>query len=137
MAALNSTVASVPAREHVFDVTSANTRAGRKGCESGVAKIKVFGAYYRGVLKENRKLLPGFEQDNKLVFLNIFLASPNLVCPTPSKVPTTVRDKHVRKMPSQKMPIANWFAAIMSQPRVRKSPHSAQVRTKPEEKGQY
>ena len=35
MSALDSTVASVPAREHVFVVTDANARTGKKGKEAG------------------------------------------------------------------------------------------------------
>ena len=66
MAALNSTVASVPAREYVFVLTGANAGTGKIG-EGGVeAGNKVLGAYGRDVLNENGKLLLGFAADNKL-----------------------------------------------------------------------
>ena len=58
MAALKSTVPSVPAREYVFVLTDANA--------------KVLGAYGRDVLNENGKLVLGFAEDNKLALLNCF-----------------------------------------------------------------
>ena len=49
---LNSTVASVPAREYVFVLTNANAnaRTGKRGEGSGEADSKVLGAYGRDVL---------------------------------------------------------------------------------------
>ena len=64
MAALNSTVKPVPAREHVFVLTDANARTGKRGKEGGEIDSKVLGAYDRDVLNENGKLLLGFAEDN-------------------------------------------------------------------------
>ena len=60
MAALNSTVASVPAREYVFVLTDANARTGKTGEGGGEADSKVLGAYGRDKLNENGKLYLGF-----------------------------------------------------------------------------
>ena len=45
MAALTSTVESVPAREHVFVLTDANARTGKRGEGGGETDSKVLGAY--------------------------------------------------------------------------------------------
>ena len=71
MAALNSTVKPVPAREHVFVLTDANARTGERG-DGG----KVLGAYGRDVLNENGKLLLRIAEDNKLALLNTFFSTP-------------------------------------------------------------
>ena len=76
MAALNCTVASVPTREHVFVLTDANARTGRRGEGGGEADSKVLGGYGRDVLNENGKLLLGFAEDNKLALLNTFFCTP-------------------------------------------------------------
>ena len=73
MAALNCTVASVPAREYVFVLTDANARTGKRGEGRGETDSKVLGAYGRVKLNENGKLLLGFAEDNKLALLNTFL----------------------------------------------------------------
>ena len=44
VAALNNTVASVPAREYVFVLTDAKTRTGKRGGVGGEADSKVLGA---------------------------------------------------------------------------------------------
>ena len=62
MTALNGTVASVPAREHVLVLTDANARTGNRGEGGGEADSKVLGAYDRHVLNENGKLLLGFAE---------------------------------------------------------------------------
>ena len=81
MAALNCTVASVPAREYVFVLTDANARTG-KICEGGgEADSKVLGAYGRDKLNENVKILLGFVDP--------------LVRPIRSEGPIAARDKHV------------------------------------------
>ena len=66
MVALNRTVASVPAREYVFDLTDASARTGKRGEGGGEAESKVLGAYDQDVLNKNGKLLLGFAEDNKL-----------------------------------------------------------------------
>ena len=76
MVALNSTVASVSAREYVFGLTDVNAREG-KGRESGgeadiTAHITVLGAHGRDMLNDNGKLLLGCAEDNKLSFLSTF-----------------------------------------------------------------
>ena len=76
MAALNSTVASVPAREYVFVLTDANARTGKRGEAGGEADNKVLGEYGRDKLNENGKLLLGFAEENKLAFLNTFFCTP-------------------------------------------------------------
>ena len=76
MAALNCTVASVPAREHVFASTESNGRAGKRGEGGGEADRQVLGAYGRDVLNKSVKLPPGFAEDNKLALLNTFVCTP-------------------------------------------------------------
>ena len=68
VAALNCTVASVPAREYVFVLTDANARTGKR--------VEVLGAYGRDKLNENGKLLLGFAKDNKLALLNTLFCAP-------------------------------------------------------------
>ena len=76
MAALNCTVASVPAREYVFVLTDATARTGGRDEGGGEADSKVLGAYGRDVLNENGKLLLSFAEDNKLALLNTFFCIP-------------------------------------------------------------
>ena len=76
MAALNCTVASVPAREYVFVLTDANARTGKRGEGGGEAGSKVLGAYGRDRLLETGKLLLGFAEDNKFALLNTFFCTP-------------------------------------------------------------
>ena len=76
MAALNCTVASVPAQEQVFVLTDANARTGKRGEGGGETDSKVFGAYGRDMLNENGKLLLGFTEDNKLALLNTLFCTP-------------------------------------------------------------
>ena len=76
MAALNYTVATVPAREYVFVLTDANARTGKRGEGGGEAYNKVLGAYGRDKLNENGKPLLGFAEDNKLALLNTFFCTP-------------------------------------------------------------
>ena len=76
MAALNCTVASVPAREYVFVLTDANAWTGKIGEGGGEADSKVLGACGRDMLNENGKLLLGFAEDNKLALLNTFFCTP-------------------------------------------------------------
>ena len=76
MAALNCTVASVPAREYVVVLTDANARTGKRGEGGGKTDSKVLGAYGRDKLNENGKLLLGFAEDNKLALLNTFFCTP-------------------------------------------------------------
>ena len=76
MAALNYTVASVPAREHVFVLKDAKARTGKRGEGGGEVDSKVLGAYGRHKLNENGKLLLGFAEDNKLALLNTLFCSP-------------------------------------------------------------
>ena len=76
MAALNCTVALVPAREYVLVSTDANARTGKRGESGGEADSKVLGANGRDKLNENGKLLLGFAEDNKLALLNTFFFTP-------------------------------------------------------------
>ena len=76
MAALNYTIASVPAREYVFVLTGAKARTGKRGEGGGELDSKVLGAYGRDKLNENGKLLLGFAKDNKLALLNTFFCTP-------------------------------------------------------------
>ena len=76
MAALNCTVASVPAREYVFVLTDANAKTGKRGEGGGETDSKLLGAYGRDKLNENGKLLLGFAEDNKLAPLNTFFSTP-------------------------------------------------------------
>ena len=76
MAALNRTVASVPAQEYVFVLIDASARTGKRGEGGREADSKVLGAYDRDKLNENGKLLLGFAKDNKLALLNTFFCTP-------------------------------------------------------------
>ena len=60
MVALNSTVKPVPSREHVFVLTDANARMGKRGEGSVETVRKVLGTYGRDVVNENGKLLLRF-----------------------------------------------------------------------------
>ena len=91
MSALNSTVASVPAREHVFVRTDANPRTGKRGEGGEEIDSKALDAYGRDVLNENGKLLLRFAEDNKLALLNTFC----LLYTSPSP-----RDGATSRMPS-------------------------------------
>ena len=76
MTALDSTVKPVPSREHVFILTDANARTGKRGEGGGETDSKVLGAYGRDMLNENGKLLLRFAEDNILVLLNTFFSNP-------------------------------------------------------------
>ena len=76
MAALNGTVASVPAREYVFVLTDANARTGKRGEGGREADSKMLGTYGRDMLNENGKLLLGFAQDNNLALRNTLFCTP-------------------------------------------------------------
>ena len=76
MAALNCTVASVPAREYAFVLIDANARSEKRGDGRGEADSKALGAYGRDMPNENGKLLLGFTEDNKLALLNTFFCAP-------------------------------------------------------------
>ena len=76
MAALNCTVAAVPAREYVFVLTDANTRTGKRSEGGGEADSKLFGEYGRDILNVNDKLLVGFGEDNKLALLSTLFSTP-------------------------------------------------------------
>ena len=76
MAALNCTVAAVPAREYVFVLTDANTRTGKRSEGGGEADSKLFGEYGRDILNVNDKLLLGFGEDNKLALLSTLFSTP-------------------------------------------------------------
>ena len=76
MAALNTTEASVLARQYAFVSTDANTRTGKRGEEGGEESSKVLDVYGQHVLNENGKLLLGFAEGNKLALLNILFCSP-------------------------------------------------------------
>ena len=83
----------MPAREHVFVLTDANARTGKRGEGGGETESKVLGAYGRDVLNGNGKLLLGFAEDNKLALLNTFFCTSKVAYPTRSKAPTAVRTK--------------------------------------------
>ena len=92
MAALNSTVASVPARQYVFVLTDANARTGKGGEGGGEAGNKVVGAYGRDVLNENGKLKLGFLEKIKPTLLN------TLFCPLKSGVSYTFQNANRSKV---------------------------------------
>ena len=69
MAALKSTVASVPAG-YVLCLTYASASTGKIDGRGGEATSKVLGAYSGDMLNNNSKRLLGFVKDNKLALLN-------------------------------------------------------------------
>ena len=97
MPALNSAVASVPARGCVFVLTDWG-RAWTRGEGSGEADSKLLVAYARDVLNENCKLLLGFAKDNQLAFLNTFFTPFKVAGSTRFKVLTAARHKRVWTM---------------------------------------
>ena len=76
MAALNCTLASVPAREYVFLLTDANARTGKRGEGEGEADSKVLGAYGRDKLNENGKTTAGFRRRQQARSSEHFLLHP-------------------------------------------------------------
>ena len=76
MAALNSTMSSVLAREYVFVLTHEDVRAGKRCEGNGETGCKVLGAYGRHALNEKDQPLLGFAEDNKLALLNTFFCNP-------------------------------------------------------------
>ena len=76
MSALDITVASVPARKHVFVLSASNARTGKRGEGGGVIDSKAQGAYGSDVLNEHGKLLLRFAEDNKLALLNTLFCTP-------------------------------------------------------------
>ena len=76
IAALNCTVASVPAQGYVFVSTDANARTGKRDQSRGKADNKVLCAYGRDKLNENGKLLVDSAEDSKLALLNTFFCTP-------------------------------------------------------------
>ena len=68
MAAPNSTVEPVLAREHVFVLTDANARTGKRGEGGGETGSKVLGAYGRDVLNENGKYCWVLQKTTNLLF---------------------------------------------------------------------
>ena len=141
MAALNCTVASVPAREYVFVLTDANARTGKRG-KGGEADSKVLGAYGRDKLNENGKILLGFAEDSKLALLNTLFFTPR------SGMSYTVQSanrskgqacldyiltKQADRRPIRCVKAPLRGTRIGSQSRVRESPHPAQFPTKSEE----
>ena len=90
MAAINSTVASMPAGEYVSVLTDVNAGTGKRGKGGGVAGRKVLGVYGRNVLNVNGKLLLGFAEDKKLAPLTTIF-DPKMW--RVLHVPTTSKDK--------------------------------------------
>ena len=113
MTALNSTVASVPAREYVFVLTGANAMAGKRGEGGWEPDSSVLRASGQGKLNKNGKLLLGFTEGNKLALLNTFFAPSNVASPSPSKAPAAARGQHVWTMSCQSKESADWSAALM------------------------
>ena len=80
MAALNCTVASVPAREHVFVLTEGNARTGKRGEGGGEADSKVLSANDQDMLDENGKLLLGSRRRQQARSSEHFLLHPQKWC---------------------------------------------------------
>ena len=151
MAALNCIVASVPAREYAFVLTDdANVRTGKRGEAGGEADIEVLGAYCHDKLNENGKLLLSFPEANNLALLNTFFCTPEtgvsytFQSANRSKgqahldfILTRQADRRLIHYVDVRRPPLEAPQSYHNQSRVRKSPHHTQVRTKPEEEGQY
>ena len=145
MAALNCTVALVPAREYVFVLTDANARTGKRGEGGGEKDIKALGVCARDKLNKNGKLLLGFAEDNKLALLNTFFCTPKsgvsytFQSANRSKrharlnyIPTKQADRLLIRCVNVRRPHLRGIRTG-SQSRVRQSPHPTQVLTKPED----
>ena len=143
MAALNCTVASVPAREYVIILTDANASTGKKGEGGGEADSKVVRTYGRDKLNENGILLLGSAKDNQLVLLKTFFCtSKSGVSYTfgsanrskrqarLSYILTTQADRRFIRCVNVRRPP---LEAPELDHNVRKSPHPTQVRIKPED----
>ena len=65
----------MPAWEHVFVLTDANARTGKRGEGGGDTESKVLGVYSRNVLNENGKLLFSFAENNKLALQSTFFSA--------------------------------------------------------------
>ena len=148
MTALNSTVASKPAREHVLVLTDANARTGNRGKGGGEADIKVLGAYDRHVLNENGKLLLGFAEGNKLDLLSLLFCTLQRGVPYTFKSANCIRrqaclnyiltkqeNRQMVRCVNARLPP---FATLeLDHNLVYTNPHSTQVRTKPKEEEEY
>ena len=76
MAALNSTVVSLPSREYVFVLTNANARTGKRDEGGEESSSKMLGAHVQDMVNENGHLLLGFAKDNTFALLNTFFCTP-------------------------------------------------------------
>ena len=147
--ALNSTVASIPAREYAFVLTDANARTGKRGEGGGEADSKVLGAYGRDVLNQNGKLLLVFAEDNKLALLNTCFCTPKsgVFLHVPKRQPQQGTITFVLYPDKKGGPPTHPLRSctppplrgtiVGSQSRIRESSHPTQVCTKLEEDGQY
>ena len=93
MAALNSTSASVLAQEYIFILTDANARTRKINGGSKETDIVVLSSCGRDVLKESTARFCRRQEARSSE--HFFFAPSKVVCPTRSKAPTAVRDKHV------------------------------------------
>ena len=75
MAAPNSILASVTAREYLFILADPNIRTGKRGEGGWEADSKVLGAYDRDTAQQKRPILLGFAEDSNLALLNTFFCT--------------------------------------------------------------
>lgn len=87
MLALQSTIAPMPTREHVFLLTDSKDRTSKGADEGGIRGSKMLGTYGREMLSANGELLLHFAEDNKFLVYTRTFAPLKVACPTLSKKP--------------------------------------------------
>ena len=95
MAALNCTIASVPAREYVFVLTDANTRRGKRGEGRGEQTPMCWTHMDETCSTKTTNYCWVWQKTTNSLFWTLSLVPPKVVCPIRSKAPTAAKDKHV------------------------------------------
>ena len=73
---LRSTVAEVPASDHLILMMDANARTGGRGEGGGLGDVRVLGPYGRDTLNDNRYRLLACAAEYKLSIVNTFFSTP-------------------------------------------------------------
>ena len=73
---LRSTVAEVPASDHLILMMDANARTGGRGEGGGLGDVRILGPYGRDILNDNGSLLLPCAAEYKLSIFNTFFSTP-------------------------------------------------------------